>query len=157
VTSFGHPSRPGFYGISFSPELREQVALLCEAMIPGDGSYPSGREAQVPQFIEERSSAADKERLTALVARFPLTAQADAVAALAELEEVDPAFFAWLREFFYHGYYAARRVIAAMNDRGYDYHGAPQPLGYSLPGETARPARPRGSYIATSEVSRATS
>jgi len=44
-----------------------------------------------------------------------------------------------------------------MQDRGYDYHGAPQPLGYALPGTTAVPASPRGSYIPTSEVTRASS
>jgi hypothetical protein len=157
VSAFPHPSRPGYFGTTFSAELRAGVAALADAMIPGNGDYPSASAAQVPLFIEERASEEDRARLAALVDRYPLAGPQEAAAALAELEKGDAWTFGWVREYVYHGYYAAPRVLAAMRDRGYDYHGAPQPLGYRLPGETARPAVARGSYIPTAEVTRATS
>jgi hypothetical protein len=157
MSAFTHPSRPGYFGTTFSETLRRQVASLCDAMIPGDENYPSGSRAQVPAFIELRASEADRARFAALAERYPLDTPKEAALALSELEQTDLSTFGWIREFVYHGYYASPRVLAAMQDRGYDYHGAPQPLGYLLPGETGRPATPRGSYIPTSEVTRASS
>jgi hypothetical protein len=157
MSAFTHPSRPGHFGTTFSDELRRHVASLCDAMIPGEGDYPSGSHAQVPTFIELRASEEDRARLEALAERYPLDTPEDAAVALTALEKADVGTFGWVREYVYHGYYASPRVLAAMRDRGYDYHGAPQPLGYSLPGETGRPAAARGSYIPTSEVTRATS
>jgi hypothetical protein len=157
MSAFLHPSRPGYFGTTFTEGLRAQVAALCDAMIPGDADYPSGSRAQVPAFIEQRATEEDRVRFTALATRYPLDTAEDAAVALSDLEENDVTTFGWVREYVYHGYYASPRVLAAMQDRGYDYHGAPQPLGYQLPGETARPAAARGSYIATSEVTRATS
>lgn len=156
MSGFAHPSRPGFYGTTFSERLRAQLAALCDAMVPGDGAYPSASHAQVPRFIEERASPEDRARLEALADRFPLETSQDAAVALRELERTDAWTFGWIREYVYHGYYASPRVLAAMHDRGYDYHGAPQPLGYSLPGTTAGPASAKGSYLPTSEVTRAT-
>ncbi|WNV75072.1 hypothetical protein [Geodermatophilus sp. DSM 44513] len=156
MTGFPHPSRPGFFGTTFPEPLRRQVASLCDAMLPGDGVYPPGSSAQVPWFMKQRASPEDRARLQALADRFPLDSPQDAAAALRELEQSDAWTFGWIREYVYHGYYASPRVLAAMHDRGYDYHGAPQPLGYALPGTTAGPAKRRGSYVPTTEVSRAT-
>jgi hypothetical protein len=150
--AFTHPSRPGFYGTLFSPELRHQLAQVCDLLVPGDEHYPSGSVAQVPRFVEERASHADLTRLEQVMASLTPTSAEALSASTARLESEDPVAFLWLRELVYHGYYASRRVIAAMTDRGYDYHGAPQPLGYRLPGTTTGPQTPRGSYIRTEEV-----
>lgn len=152
TADFVHPSRPGFYGTTFSSDLREQVARVCDALIPGDAHYPPATVAHVPLFIEERSSATDRDRLEQVLGAMTLTSEQEATDAVARLEVADPASFAWVRELVYHGYYASRRVIATMTDRGYDYHGAPQPLGYKLAGTTAGPQARRGSYIETEKV-----
>lgn len=152
TAAFVHPSRPGFYGTEFSAELRDQLGTVCNTLIPGDGSYPSATVAHVPRFIEDRASAADRDRLEQIVGGLDLSSAVTASASVARLEAAEPVAFAWVRELAYHGYYASRRVIAAMSDRGYDYHGAPQPLGYRLPGTTRGPQERRGSYIQTEEV-----
>ncbi len=156
MTGFGHPSRPGFYGVSFDPETTDKVGHLCDALIPGDDGYPSGCRAQVPRFVEDRCSPDDLRRLTAITAGAACSSASKATAVLENLERDDPLSFQWLRQFVYHGYYASHRVIAAMNDHGYDYHGAPQPLGYVLSGETGLPSHGRGAYVMTEEVTRAT-
>jgi len=156
VSGFGHPSRPGFYGVSFNPVIADKVGCLCDALIPGDDGYPSGCRAQVPQFIEDRCSPDDLRRLEQITAGAACSTASEAAALLENLELNDSLSFQWLRQFVYHGYYASRRVIAAMADRGYDYHGAPQPLGYVLPGETGLPSHGRGAYVRTEEVTRAT-
>lgn len=156
MTRFGHPSRPGFYGVSFTPEMTAQVGVLCDALLPGGDGYPSGCRAQVPRFIEERCSPDDVGRLAAIIGEAACSSASEATSHLEGLEREDALSFQWLRQFVYHGYYASHRVIAAMNDHGYDYHGAPQPLGYALPGVTGLPAHARGSYVKTEEVTRAT-
>ena len=156
MTRFQHPSRPGFYGESFPPDIMQKVGDLCDALIPGDDEYPSACRAQVPRFIEDRCSPDDLRRLTSLTAGVACSSTSEAAALLRSLERDDSVSFQWLRQFVYHGYYASHRVIAAMNDHGYDYHGAPQPLGYVLSGETRLPAHGRGAYVKTEEVSRAT-
>lgn len=155
TSAFTHPSRPGFYGTAFSDGLRRQLATACDALVPGDGTYPSASVAQVPRFIEDRASATDHDRLEQLLGKLDLASAEAAAGSIARLEAGEPLAFAWLRELVYHGYYASRRVIAAMTDRGYDYHGAPQPLGYRLPGTTRGPQERRGSYIRTEEVGNA--
>ena len=156
MTRFGHPSRPGFYGVSFTPALNTQLGFLCDALLPGGGGYPSACEAQVPRFIEERSSPEDAGLLGAIIGDAACASASEASSHLESLERDNILSFQWLRQFAYHGYYASHRVIAAMNDHGYDYHGAPQPLGYALPGVTGLPAHSRGSYVKTEEVTRAT-
>lgn len=152
TAAFVHPSRPGFYGTTFSAELRDRLAKVCDTLIPGDADYPSATVAHVPRFIEERCSAADLARLEPVLSGLALGSEQEAFDSVVHLEADDPVTFAWVRELVYHGYYASRRVIAAMTDRGYDYHGAPQPLGYPLPGTTGGPQARRGSYIKTEEV-----
>jgi hypothetical protein len=156
MTGFTHPSRPGYYGISFPDAVREWLALAADALVPGDGEYPPASAAQVPRFIEERASPDDLARLADLAQQYPLGSNEAAIAAVTALEQNDAVGFGWLREHVYHGYYASRRVLATMVERGYDYHGAPQPLGYDLPGSTPVPAGRNGSYIRTEEVRRAT-
>jgi hypothetical protein len=155
MTTFPHPSRPGYYRITFSEHLRDSLSMLASGLIPGGTGYPSGGDAQVATFIEDRASEPDRQLLETIVGRCDVTSPESAAATLAELESTDPSLFAWLREFVYHGYYASRRVLAAMADRGYAYHGAPQPLGYAIDVEPVVPTVRRGSYIPTAEVTRA--
>lgn len=152
MTDFPHPSRPGHYGVIFDDELKSALAVLVSALIPGDSTYPTGAEAQVVDFIEARSSETDKQLAQDVVGRCAHDSVPSAASALRGLEGEDPLLFAWLRDFAYYGYYASRRVLAAMADRGYAYHGAPQPLGYTISEDMLIPSVRRGSFIATEEV-----
>jgi len=152
MTAFTHRSRPGIQGTVFPESLRSYLALVASAFVPGNGIYPSGAEAQVPSFIEQRATAADLEVLESLMARYPADSVAEATLRVAEMELAEPLVFAWLRELVYHGYYASHRTLAAMADSGYAYHGAPQPLGYRIDEVMRTPAAVRGSYITTEEV-----
>ena len=154
VAAFPHQSRPGYYGITFSDELKERLRVLVTAMIPGGEGYPPAGEAQVVEFLEARSSSEDREWLTDVASRFDGNTTNSATDALTKLEADEPTLFAPLLQFVYHGYYSSPRVLAAMTDRGYAYHGAPQPLGYVTDPDLLPPPAGRGSYIPTSEVTR---
>lgn len=148
---FPHTSRAGYHGLTLGRELTTYLASVADALIPGDAHYPSGSVAQVSTFIQDRASEQDVTLLEQLRLLWPLTGDG-ATEALTEMEAADPVSFAYLRELVYHGYYSSRRVLAAMADRGYSYHGAPQPLGYRITDTMKLPSTPRGSYIATEEV-----
>ena len=149
---FPHQSRPGHYAPTLSAALQQYVGTVAEALIPAGDGYPSGREAQVEHFVVDRASEQDAQLLAAIAERWPVTSVDQAAANLAAMEREDAASFVVLREFVYHGYYSSRRVLAAMVDRGYRYHGAPQPLGYPKTEELLLPTEPRGSFIPTDEV-----
>jgi hypothetical protein len=155
VDQFPHTSRAGHFGLTFSPELMGYLGAVATALVPGDGEYPSGSEAQVSTFIQDRSSEGDREVLLRLSSRWPADDADQAIAAVREMEAADPEAFLYLRELVYHGYYSSRRVLAAMADRGYGYHGAPQPLGYRIEEQMNVPSKVRGTYVSTDEVSRA--
>jgi len=149
---FPHPSRPGFYGLQLQPQLASYLGVLADALIPGTATCPSGREAQVVDFIRDRASQNDIDLLDQLSHLWPAAGADQAKAALETMERDDPISFAYLRELVYHGYYSSRRVLAVMADRGHGYHGAPQPLGYQIQDVMSRPTKARGSYIATGDV-----
>lgn len=155
MTDFPHASRPGHYGIAFDATLKQALSVLVTALVPGDETYPSAADAQVVEFIESRSSTADEDVARRVVAGCAHDTADAASAALVALEKEQPDDFAWLRDFTYFGYYASRRVLAAMADRGYAYHGAPQPLGYAIAEEMQVPSAARGVFILTEEVTRA--
>ena len=149
---FPHHSRPGHYAPTLTKELQQYVGTIAEALIPGSEDYPSGRDAQVHLFVADRASEQDARALSAIAERWPATSVEQATTNLTAMEVEDVASFVFLREFVYHGYYASRRVLAAMVDRGYRYHGAPQPLGYPKTEELLVPSAQRGSFIPTDEV-----
>jgi hypothetical protein len=154
MVRFPHRSRPGIQGTTFPEELLSYLSLIATAVIPGDDVYPSGAEAQVPSFIELRASIMDLAAFESLMARYPAGSPGIAADRVAEMERDEPMTFAWLREFVYHGYYASHRTLAAMADRGYEYRGAPQPLGYTIDDVMMTPQAHRGSYIPTAGVKR---
>nr|MCW2727370.1 hypothetical protein [Aeromicrobium sp.] len=145
------------HGTAFPEELLTYLSIVSTAFVPGGASYPPGGEAQVDTFIEQRATAEDLAAFLDLMTRYPATTVEEATSRISEMESGEPLAFAWLREFIYHGYYASHRTLAAMADRGYEYHGAPQPLGYRIREQMRTPTAVRGSYISTEEVRRATS
>ena len=152
TAGFPHHSRPGHYAPTLTEELQQYVGMVAEALIPAGDGYPSGREAQVALFVADRASEQDALLLAAIAERWPATSVDEATVNVAAMERQDVTSFVFLREFVYHGYYSSRRVLAAMVDRGYRYHGAPQPLGYPKTEELLVPSAQRGSFTATEEV-----
>lgn len=135
--------------------MRTYIAVMATAFIPGSPEHPSGAEAQVDLFMGDRASAQDVAFLSAMAQRWPAALVEEATATLTSMQDEDPVSFAYLREFVYHAYYSSRRTLAAMVDRGYEYHGAPQPLGYPRTEELLVPRERRGSYIPTDQVTHA--
>lgn len=154
MLEFPHPSRPGYYDQALLPATRAAVSALVCALIPGDDVYPSAAAARVPQFIEAHASPDEVELLENLIGGLGELDAAEAVGLLEEWETGRPDVFSWLRELAYHAYYGAPQVIAAMVERGYGYHGAPQPLGYRITEAMKVPSEKRGSFVPTSEVRR---
>jgi hypothetical protein len=155
-TGFEHPSRPHQGATRLDAETQKYVALLAAAYFPGSADYPDGRRAQVAAFVAERATEEDARLLGDLARRRPASSVADAADVLRGLETGEAELFGYLAVLLCHGYYSAHRVLAAMADRGYAYHGAPQPLGYPSSGELMRPSTVRGSHLRTEEVARAT-
>lgn len=155
MTGFPHTSRAGFYGLLFGSELLGYLGHVSDALLPGNEDYPSGSQAQVPTFIQDRASENDQGILGQIRDQWPAGTAAEAATALVEMEQSDPVLFAYLRELVFHGYYSSHRVLAVMADHGYRYHGAPQPLGYRIDEVMSRPSKPRGTFIATEDVTHA--
>jgi hypothetical protein len=154
TAGFPHHSRPGHYGVVLSEELQQYIVTVASALFPGDEVYPSGEKAHVAHFVAERASEQDAEALATIANRWPAANMEQAKDSLIAMEREDSMLFSYLRELLVHGYYSSRRVLAAMVDRGYTYHGAPQPLGYPVGSELLLPTQQRGSYIPTEEVAR---
>lgn len=152
TAGFPHQSRPGYYTPTLSDGMRQYVAMVADALIPGTDGYPSGREAQVDLFVAERAGLQDASLLTAIAERWPARSVNQATTNLTAMEGQDVASFVYLREFIYHGYYSSGLVLSAMAARGYRYHGAPQPLGYPRTEELLKPSTGRGSFIPTDQV-----
>ena len=150
VMEFLHPSRPGYFDVHFGEELKASLMKCVDVLIPGDGFYPSASQASVVDFLETRSSDQDHEKLQ-WISGF-LEPKGCTEGSMHELENNHAEVFTWFRDFVYHGYYASLLVMDALNRRGYDYHGAPQPLGYQVGDEPPRPGKQRGSFLTTREV-----
>ena len=147
---FPHPSRPGYYDVTFDPGLISDLKNCVDVLIPGNRHYPSASQARVVSFLESRSSEADKVALSAVVKL--LAESGISESSMRDFEAADPTTFQWFRDFVYYGYYASHKVLDALETRGYDYHGAPQPLGYRVAEPQPIPQSQRGSYVQTMEV-----
>lgn len=150
MIEFPHPSRPGFYDEKFNEKTRQAVSVVVDALIPEGDGYPAASAAGVVRYLEERCSPEDAALLEELCV--PAAAAADVTQHLTQLEESSPEQFTWLMQFTYHGYYSSNLVLATLNSKGYDYHGAPQPFGYRVTADPPVPSERRGSYIKTNEV-----
>lgn len=147
---FPHPSRPDYYGLTFSMRLKDSLAKCVDVLIPEDENYPSASDAMVVEFLESRSSSNDRERLE-IIANL-LASQQWSIVSMENFEREDNELFRWFRDFVYFGYYASNLVLVSLNKRGYAYHGAPQPLGYPTLRVQPEPIQTRGQFIPTSEV-----
>jgi hypothetical protein len=145
-----HTSYPGFYGATLPGATGAALAAVADALVPGDGEWPSASAAGVVRWIEERISPADADWFGELLGG----AAGDAAAWLHGLESARPVDFATLRAWVYRAYYATPLALEALRRAGSDYHGAPQPWGYDIAQYEQAPSARRGSYIRTEEARR---
>jgi len=141
------------------------LADLVEVLLPGDGAWPSGRDAGVQhllanRLIEERGRAALPTLAKALrAAGGPLRGldETARVAVVQRLEAAEPQLFGWVRDAAYVAYYENPFVADAINQHGLRYELRPHIKGYPLPRfDLARdaPKHGRGRYIKTADVRR---
>ena len=144
---------PGFHGLTLEPKAAAALTTIADVMIPGDGTYPTASEAGIVRFVADHISPGELDLLMSVLARVPVDGTDETRARwLGDLETAEAASFQLLRWHVYTGYYASPLVVAAMNRRGFDYHGPPQPFGYQIATEQPIPRHSRGSYVVDSEL-----
>ncbi len=145
--------RPGFHGLSLSEDTAKALGVVADLMIPGGEGYPAASEAQVVGFVEAHLNPSEQDRLEKLLGDLNSGNREEVGNWLRELEASSSGgSFAFLRWYVYCAYYSSPSVLAALRDRGYDYHGSPQPYGYKIEADPPVPTEVRGSYIPTEEV-----
>lgn len=154
--SMPHPSRPGYYGLELDAAAGEALHRVADVMIPEGDGYPAAGEFAVP-FTSSRVSPEELEIIEPVLESLGREDSAAGLErSLRELESAKPDAFGLIMAFVYFSYYTAPAVHRAMRERGSDYHGAPQPLGYEIERDPPVPMTPRGSYVPTEEVRRVT-
>lgn len=139
------------------------LADLVETLLPGEGAWPSGRDAGVQhplalRLLEERGRAALPALAKALLAAGGPLAGLDEnarVAVVQRLEAAEPLLFGFVRDAAYVAYYENPFVAEAINASGHRYELRPHVKGYPLPRfDIARdaPKHGRGRYIKTADV-----
>ncbi len=141
------------------------LADLVETLLPGDGTWPSGRDVGVQsllalRLIEQRGKAELPALMGAiLVAGGPLSGldEAARVAVVQRLEANEPALFGWVRDAAYIAYYENPFVAEVINAQGHVYELRPHVKGYPVPRfdlERNTPRHGRGRYVPTEAVRR---
>ncbi len=130
----------------------ERLAYLLDILIPGDADFPPpGRiDLAAAMLGHDRFGAFAEAALAGLPDGFESLAPAEAIAAVAALEEADPAGFGALLTGLYSLYYVHPAVLQAVERvSGYAAR-PPQPEGYRLapfdPAVVAIPAARRPHY-----------
>lgn len=144
--------RPDFHMLTLNRNTARALEMVADLLIPGGNGYPPASSAKVVQFIEGHLSPGEQKLLEDLLSNLDHQNTEEAKHWLTQLEEEDPGMFGFIRWYVYCAYYASPHVLGALKDRGYDYHGAPQPHGYALEEDPPIPRGDRGSYIPTKEV-----
>jgi hypothetical protein len=147
-------------------QIRQALAFerLVDALLPGDGDFPSASAAGVHGVVLDRLRQRIGHEGIAQIARaiegdedIRAMTEAQVRDAVAAMQSTAPDLFAELRFVAYLSYYEAPPVIAALRALGHEYNDAPLPLGYTLSPFDPRPgadlpATPRGSYKQTDEI-----
>jgi hypothetical protein len=121
-------------------ESAELLAAVCDALLPGEGNYPSAALTETHGIAASRLRARYGGQVFEHLARdlerdgtpFIELDEDGRVSALTALEAEKPEFFAFLLAAAYLAYYATPPVIEAIRLDGHIYNDAPLPLGYEL-------------------------
>jgi len=137
------------------------LARVVDAIIPGDGLFPSASAVGVQGKLLERGfqtvGPAFAESLEHALGLADNAIDMDITTALAAWETRDPASFQDMLTIVYLSYYETLPVKAAIRELGYDYHDTPQPGGYRMTpfdptSDQENPQHRRGNYLPTGEV-----
>ena len=141
------------------------LADLVDVLLPGDGTWPSGRTVGVQAFLalrllEQRGKAALPELMRALLtAGGPLAGLEEEarIGVVQRLEAAEPELFGWVRDTTYVTYYENPFVAEVINRQGHVYELRPHLKGYPVARfDLARdtPRHGRGRFTPTGEVKR---
>ena len=151
--------------IKIMPVAAAELALLMDALLPGDELFPAATAVGVHQLLasrlEQLRGALALAELTAAIsdAGGPLGALDDAgrLAAVAKIERRYAALFDDVLRVAFLSYYEQPKVQDAIRALGFSYHAHPLPGGYGA--EIGRfdtaadaPTHGRGRYKRTDDV-----
>ncbi len=139
------------------------LADLVDVLLPGDGSWPSGRTVGVQSLLAlrllEQRGKAEFARVAQIIlaAGGPLSGldEAARIAVVARFEANEPALFGWIRDVAYVTYYENPFVAEVINAQGHVYELRPHIKGYPVPRfdpERNTPRHGRGRYVPTEAV-----
>ena len=144
----------------------EFCTVLSDALIPGDGHFPSASEAGVVARFEARlrdlrgaSHLGAIQDALSVDGSFVALDEAQRNEALAALEQSQHALFEEMLAVLYFSYYESPVVTVAIRQSGLTYHNPPQPIGYRMsvfdPSNPLElPSHNRGHYVPTEAVRR---
>ena len=134
-----------------------ELEALCDLLIPGDGLYPPPSAIGLPARLaaHERFGPMASTVIGSLGLRVASLAPAEAIIAIAALEQAHPTEFRNLIVALYSLYYSDPAVLPAINE-DFDYAARPpQPLGHTMdhfdPASVAVPASRGRQYRETGE------
>lgn len=148
------------------PVPDEFCTVLSDALIPGDGHFPSASEAGVvARFKARLRDLRGESYISAIQDALPVDGsfaaldEAQRNDALAALEQSQHAMFEEMLAVLYFSYYESPLVTAAIQQSGLTYHNPPQPIGYRMsvfdPSNPLElPSHNRGHYVPTEAVRR---
>lgn len=142
-----------------SEDLTAAIAAFVDALLPGDGEFPSASAVGAHGILANRlRETVGPGAVEALVLAFTRRGGLDAPqAAVAKMEAEEPALFETVMTALYYAYYETPAVIAAIRSLGIVYNDAPQPQGYAMhPFHPAvdLPKERRGHFVPTDAVAR---
>ena len=152
-------------GASAPKAAAGMLADFVEVLLPGDGSWPSGRAVGVQsilalRLLEQRGKAEFAKVAEALIAAGgPLAELEEAarIAVVTRFEATEPVLFGWLRDTAYVTYYENPFVAEVINAKGHTYELRPHIKGYPVARfdpERHTPRHGRGRYVPTESVRR---
>ncbi|CAN5442606.1 hypothetical protein BH10ACT7_BH10ACT7_03630 [soil metagenome] len=159
--------------VPFTIDERAQLDAIVDTLVPPEEGWPDSATLRIADLVEVYVVPDDepvsfyphwrRTEFGALLSSIggPLEAQNldERVGMLKNTEASDPTLFGRLRDFVYYVYYGHPNVveqIQAKTTYGTDYHGGPQPEGYSDSIESwgDRSFTTRGVFIRTDAVLR---
>lgn len=125
------------------PEAAQELALLVDLLIPGDGDFPAASQVGAHGLLADRLRErvgldAISRLLTTLVAAsagrtLGELPDDERAAAVQRWQEAEPTFFTVMLNTLYYSYYQHPLVVEAIRGLGITYNDAPQPQGYVMP------------------------
>jgi len=140
-------------------DVANALCILVDVLLPGDDVFPSASSVGAHGVMAARlREVCGPEAPAALALAFiSHGGLLEPIEAAKQIETKAPMLFETSLVALYYAYYETPLVIAAIRSLGHVYNDAPQPKGYTMRHFNPAidlPARARGHFVASSEVSR---